>query len=70
MTTNYLLPCSCGKTVAVRDSPARPRCQCGAELECPPGNGSTNLNRPLSRAPAATRPGWNPAWELFCSAFS
>ena len=67
VTTNYLLPCSCGKTVAVRDTQSGQtvRCQCGAELEVPTRQRLHELEQaPVEGPPAATRPGWNPAWGI------
>ncbi len=67
MITKYLLPCSCGKKVAVRDTQSGQtvRCQCGAELEVPARQRLHTLEQATAEEPpAATRPGWNPAWGI------
>jgi hypothetical protein len=70
--TKYLLPCSCGKKVAVRDTQSGQtvRCQCGAELEVPARQRLHGLEQATAEEPsAAARPGWNPAWGIVLLGF-
>ncbi len=72
MSTRYLLPCSCGKKIAIEVAQAGQtvRCACGAEIEAPTMREITSLEQVEPEAQTRhSRPsaGWSrrQAWMLF-----
>lgn len=65
MSTQYLLPCSCGSSTSVQTAQAgeQIRCTCGAELTVPTLRALRNLPVDTSHVqrPEAV---WNPGWAL------
>ncbi len=66
MSSGFLLPCTCGKKIAVSKSQAGEeiRCECGEKLQVPTLRGFSNLEKAIPVLPQEKGPrksaGWNP----------
>jgi len=65
MSTKYLLPCECGKSIPVATSQAGSQvaCECGAEMEVPTMRGLRELEREEEESPQAGQKMREKSWD-------